>query len=566
MQMLRQAAALWKEARKRSGSTLQRRLILFFALVTVSIILLFALLLMLFGITGSGRHTVQSYTETELQHFYDAASTDMGNLSMAGIDLAQRLSNGCKVFFEENDINGAQLAEHPELIEPLLAAQMPLLLSVSENNTCGGVFILLDATVNPAREDAASHRAGIFIKKTQPISSASLATKNYLLRGPASAARSYGVELLGQWQMEYDLTGHEYIQSLMETARDNPELPLSRLYYWSGRVCLHGNSEEGFLLFVPLRLEDGAVLGVCGIEVSDRMFKQLYSPKEGAYQAVFAIAAPSEGAVLCADRGMLAGNAYLTGNNLTSSLSAEGEDSGFQLWGDGSASYGGLSKTIKVYPSGSPYVDETWTAAILMPRQTLSAAIKGISLYLYGIMLVLLVASIGASILISRKYLQPLKQMFDRVQSDTYDEEDASGVVEIDDFFNFIAQRTKQHQEELALLEQDKREAEIRYEQVRTDVSRITGAKKEEIDMDGYRLFLESLHTLTPREREIFDFYLEGCSTKVVLERTGFSERTLKFHNSNIYSKLGVPSRKKLLQFAAIMKNDRIAEGGSDKA
>ncbi len=101
---------------------------------------------------------------------------------------------------------------------------------------------------------------------------------------------------------------------------------------------------------------------------------------------------------------------------------------------------------------------------------------------------------------------------------------------------------------------------------MRTDVSRITGAKKEEIDMDGYRLFLESLHTLTPREREIFDFYLEGCSTKVVLERTGFSERTLKFHNSNIYSKLGVPSRKKLLQFAAIMKNDRIAEGGSGKA
>ncbi len=488
-------------------------------------------------------------------------------LSMAGIDLSQRLSNGCKVFFEENDINGSQLAEHPELIEPLLAAQMPLLLSVSENNTCGGVFILLDATVNPAAEDAADRRAGIFVKKTQPISSSSLAAKNYLLRGPASAARAYGVELLGQWQMEYDLTGHEYVQSVMDTARDNPDLPLSRLYYWSGRVCLHGNSEEGFLLFVPLRLEDGTVLGVCGIEVSDRMFKQLYSPKESAYQAVFAIAAPSDSNVLYADRGMLAGNAYLTGNNLTSPLIAEGEDGGFRFWGDGSASYGGLSETIKVYPSGSPYVDETWIAAILMPRQALNAAIKGNSLYLYGIILVLLLASIGSSILVSRKYLQPLKRMFDRVQSDAYDEEgEESGVVEIDDLFNFIAQRTRQHQEELALLEQDKREAEIRYEQVRTDVSRITGAKKEEIDMDGYRLFLESLHTLTPREREIFDFYLEGCSTKAVLERTGFSERTLKFHNSNIYSKLGVPSRKKLLQFAAIMKNDRIAEGGSDKA
>ena len=46
----------------------------------------------------------------------------------------------------------------------------------------------------------------------------------------------------------------------------------------------------------------------------------------------------------------------------------------------------------------------------------------------------------------------------------------------------------------------------------------------------------------------IFDFYVEGKTTKEVLKELSITENTLKFHNKNIYSKFNVPSRKKLLQ------------------
>ncbi len=58
------------------------------------------------------------------------------------------------------------------------------------------------------------------------------------------------------------------------------------------------------------------------------------------------------------------------------------------------------------------------------------------------------------------------------------------------------------------------------------------------------------LCTLTPTEREIYSLYLKGKSTKEIMTELSIKENTLKYHNKNIYSKLGVSSRKELLKIA----------------
>ncbi len=60
----------------------------------------------------------------------------------------------------------------------------------------------------------------------------------------------------------------------------------------------------------------------------------------------------------------------------------------------------------------------------------------------------------------------------------------------------------------------------------------------------------ENLHTLTQTEKTIYSLYLEGKGTKDVMSELGITENTLKYHNKNIYSKLGVSSRKQLLEYA----------------
>jgi DNA-binding CsgD family transcriptional regulator len=61
---------------------------------------------------------------------------------------------------------------------------------------------------------------------------------------------------------------------------------------------------------------------------------------------------------------------------------------------------------------------------------------------------------------------------------------------------------------------------------------------------------------LTPTERAIYHFYLEGKSTKEIMAELSIKENTLKYHNKNIYSKLGVSSRKQLMQIASLLPED----------
>ena len=67
---------------------------------------------------------------------------------------------------------------------------------------------------------------------------------------------------------------------------------------------------------------------------------------------------------------------------------------------------------------------------------------------------------------------------------------------------------------------------------------------------DERALFLEGLSTLTKTERAIYDLYLDDRNTQEILENLEITSNTLKFHNKNLYTKLGVSSRKRLVAIA----------------
>ncbi|MBR4286695.1 MAG: hypothetical protein IKT55_03190 [Clostridia bacterium] len=69
-----------------------------------------------------------------------------------------------------------------------------------------------------------------------------------------------------------------------------------------------------------------------------------------------------------------------------------------------------------------------------------------------------------------------------------------------------------------------------------------TESKQVNIDLSG----------LTKTERKIYDYYIEGKSTKEVMAELNITENTLKYHNKNIYGKLGVSSRKQLIDISKI--------------
>lgn len=65
-------------------------------------------------------------------------------------------------------------------------------------------------------------------------------------------------------------------------------------------------------------------------------------------------------------------------------------------------------------------------------------------------------------------------------------------------------------------------------------------------------LFYAGVAELTVKERMIYECYISGMSTSQIMEQMNIKENTLKFHNKNIYSKLGVSSRRQLVEMHKI--------------
>lgn len=105
------------------------------------------------------------------------------------------------------------------------------------------------------------------------------------------------------------------------------------------------------------------------------------------------------------------------------------------------------------------------------------------------------------------------------------------------------------------------RKAQAEYHKAQEELSaarqaldRLSYSRKTEIDPDDFQAFVDGVQTLTKAERAIFEWYLEGKTANEILELAGIKQGTLKFHNHNILGKLGVSSRKQMLRYAALMK------------
>ena len=138
-----------------------------------------------------------------------------------------------------------------------------------------------------------------------------------------------------------------------------------------------------------------------------------------------------------------------------------------------------------------------------------------------------------------------------------------SDIIEIDDLFVYLAEQDKlrdletenlkRQNEKLAIVtenqtsEIDKRQAEI---------ERLAYSRKNEIDPDDYEAFKIGLKELTKTEKTVFNLYLQGKTAKEIADILDIRESTLKFHNHNILEKLGVSSRKQMLRYATLLKQE----------
>lgn len=83
---------------------------------------------------------------------------------------------------------------------------------------------------------------------------------------------------------------------------------------------------------------------------------------------------------------------------------------------------------------------------------------------------------------------------------------------------------------------------------IKDDIADIQPIVQSDAEQERIQLFVKGLERLTPTEKAIYEAYISRITTKEIMANLNIKENTLKFHNKNIYSKLGVSSRKELLE------------------
>lgn len=140
--------------------------------------------------------------------------------------------------------------------------------------------------------------------------------------------------------------------------------------------------------------------------------------------------------------------------------------------------------------------------------------------------LVFLAAMLLLSTYLSRRFVTPISHSLQAIREQSPGEH-PSGISEIDELLAFVRSRAA---EQLT-----------------------AGSLPPNIEelLSGFR---DRVQTLTPMERTVLQYYIDGCSLEEVAARAYISVSTAKKHNTNINRKLGVTSREELMLYIDLFR------------
>lgn len=322
--------------------------------------------------------------------------------------------------------------------------------------------------------------------------------------------------------------------------------PIERSAYLLDAFTLPGTSERAMHFIIPIIGSDGTSYGFCGFEISESYFKthfaqarrreqltcMLTKKQDGKIDPSSGFAAGVFGGYYLAPQGEL--NIHSFGSGLVSL--------------DGDVSYVAKNKDITL-------CNGDYVLTVMIPKAVYDKAATANTLQIVLLIVLLVAVTVSVCIFFSRKFLSPLLKGLEQIRKQEH-KDSSSPLAEIDDLFAFLTEQDRLREAEHAELrkECDTKTAELNKAQ--SEIARLSYSRKTEVDPDDYETFKLGVKSLTKMEKTVFELYLEGKTAEEILEICAIQKSTLKYHNHNILGKLGVSSRKQMLRYATILKQE----------
>ena len=496
------------------------RLLTFLFMGVALLVFGIGLFLLLTGRVSTSTNETERYVQREFSAISRRLKTQYGDMANQVVTLSQALSRSLEFQLANMQIPASELKDHPEVLEEIIENELSRLLLAVESVDCSGVFMVLDATISPHREDAEDSRAGIYIRFSEPRMPGPANMMWDYLRGFPHIAYRNGLVLPSIWDMEFEVKDRAFFRPTMDVATESTQ-PLSKLYYWSIESIIPNLNESLLLCSIPLLDSYGNAFGVCGLEMSAWNFNASFAPDDNEHRGFACILSEIQGDSIFLGNALFAGRQTVTGAlRDTAALAPSSGTVLHQYVSPGGMSYLGLHEELSIYPSDSPYSDRRLALSLLIAKDTIDQASSREMRQFITIGMAVLVLGFGVSLYISGRYLSPIVSAFDAIRAGNLDEV-KTNIVEIDLLIDKIREQ---------------------------------GAMGETLPVGLFEGFVSRAATLTPTEMGIVRAYSEGMTDKDILAKVFISKQTLQKHMENICRKLGMSSRDELMLYVELIR------------
>ena len=541
----------WSLKRKLFGYMLILTLLILFVLITA---------LFLFGRFHSIGQNYYDILDTQMEVFEKDISHHYDHLAAACISLSRETGVLLEQQLTENNISFSQLTNSGEVLLQIQQALIDPLCQKLYQTSCSGIFVLLDATINDTLADSDHSRSGIYLQTTGYEST----NRDILLyRGLSDIGKQFDIMPHRKWRLEFDTTifpDFELVRSLAESTPENA-------FLFTSPFTLPGTSERVSLAMIPIVGSDGCFYGICGFEISESLFATNHAqPTNLAHMTC--ILTPQTDDAIHPDQMLCSGISSGYFRAPADALTEKAFSNGLSLFTSDFREYIGISSQITVSPNNDSY-----KLIVMIPKSDYDMAIRKNTLQNTVLWALILFFSASCCMLFSRRFLAPILQDLDNLKSQAHSSQKSQSP-EIRDLFAFLSEKDREYEQALEELVSQKNQAQAHlsalkcqyekaqadYQSAQNEIARLAYSRKQEIDPDDYQVFLAGIQSLTPTERKIFDYYLDGLSVKDIIAAASIKESTVRYHNQNIYSKLGVNSLKQMLRYASLMRQQENAE------
>ena len=526
------------------GLSLRKRFLLYIISTIATFLALTMMLLNLFGFLNPANVQIMRDLDTWLANSVDSIDHDCDELAACAISFSQQLESQIQSYLIDHQLQFEDLRDNTQELADLQRQLYGTVYLNMQVAPASGAFYILNTTVNSASETPLFN--GIYLKYVNLSSENTVNNEFALYRGSYATGKENNITFHSGWNNENRTDFFEDCETVFSTGVH---------YALSSVVEIPETWEYARYIYVPLRDRQDKIIGVCGFELNDLLFRLSYKTEDPRWgQLVCGLIDQHQGSYC----GQFSSNRYHIDTNSDFRITSKSD---YTLFDFGVESCVGTTRDIFLG-------NDTFTVAVMMPQAQYQKFIRVGQLHNAMIFLILGALTLVCCVIMSHKYVSPILKRIEQVKAKEIGS-DPSNIREIDDLFAFLAARDIAYETRLEELEQEKQAAEANATQtqkdyetalrqldlVRGELEQLTAAQHREIVLEEYEFLLCNLGTLTATEYKVYELYLAGKNAKQIVEILGITENTLKYHNKNIYSKLGISSRKQMLRFAALKQH-----------